>query len=402
MATLQKTTGVIAKSICKQISDHIGATWSDSPAQWWSNIFNNAQTINSFFTELVNVIIEQRIKADSFENPLNRYKSGELPLGLGDTVIYFNPQTGRDFTTKPDDMQNHIVNWKDNNAARNRNYGIFLDVLPDVKQVFFRLNFGKQYKLTYSDIELNNVMTTWNSVGEFIDAISRNLTASANIEEYQAMRDLFANGYEQGFIPIQPISEITDQATGDAFLVQARKYYNQFKFPSENYTGWNAKNPEAKVKTWTNPEKISIVLTPQTSAVVDVMSLSKAFNMDKADMIGRTQIVDTLDENGKVAAILFDDALLHVRPKVEQFGAFFNPDTIKQSIYLTRTGIMALDPFANAVAFTTDTFTALAEQPDDWATDYTNYYVKVGTTYTRLGEYSEAPEFAAGTYYEKD
>lgn len=398
---LQKTTGDIAKKVCKQITEHIGGTWSDNPAQWWSNIFSNEQTINSFFNELVNVCIEQRVVSLGFDNPLNYLKTGELSLGLGDTEIYFNPQTGRDFTTKPDDMQGRILNWKDNGSTRNRNYGLFFDVLPDVKQVFFKTNYGKQYKRTYSDIELNNTMTTWDNVGAFIDGIARDLNASAEIEEFETMRGLFANGYSNGFLPINPITAITDKSTANAFLVKAREYFTRFQFPSEIYNGWNAKNPEAKIKTWSQRDRISIIMTANTAAVVDVEALSAAFNMDKADFLGRVITVDSLDADGKIAAVLFDDTLVHVKPVTNMMGSFFNTDTIKQNIYLTKRNIMALSPFANAVVFSTDTFTALTEQPEDWTTAYTDYYVKSGTSYVQLGEYSETPEFESGKYYAK-
>jgi len=398
---MQKTTGTIAKALCKQITEHIGGQWSDNPAQWWSNMFTNANGVNSFFTELTNVIISQRIKSEDFDNPLAQYKTGQLPLGLGESEIYFNPQTGRDFTTKVDNESTGITSWTDDNSAHNRNSGIFFDVLPDVKQVFFRVNYGKQYKRTYSDIELNNTMTTWDAVGEFIDAVARDLTASANIEEFDTMRGLFAVGYANNFLPVQPITAISDKSTAEAFLVKAREFFTSFQFPSTQFSPWNGKNPEALIKTWTKKNRISIIMTAQTAAVVDVYALAAAFNIDKADFLGKIVVVDKLDSAGKIAAVLFDDTLLHVQPKVEMTGSFFNPDTIKQNFYLTRTAIMSLDPFANAVAFTTDTFTDLTEQPEDWATDYTDYYKKTGTTYVKLEEMTAAPTFVAGQFASK-
>lgn len=397
---LQPTTGKIAKGIAQQITKGIGqeGMWSENPAQWWSNMFSNANTVNAFFNELVNVIISQRIKSESFDNPLEQFKTGQLPLGLGEAEIYFNPQTGRDFKTKVDDESVGVTSWRDNNESHNFNSRLFFDVLPDVKQVFFRVNYGKQYKRTYSDVELNNTMTTWEAVGQFIDAIARDLTASANIEEFDTMRNLFAVGYENNFIPVQPITGITDEATAKAFLVKAREYFTSFQFPSEQFSPWNAKQPEALIKTWSKKDRISIIMTAATAAVVDVYALAAAFNMDKADFMGKVVVVDKLDPDGKLAAVLFDDTFLHVQPKFEQSGSFFNPDTVKQNFYLTKTAIMSLDPFANAVAFSTDTFTDLTEAPENWATAYTDYYKKTGTTYTKLEPMTEAPAFEAGKY----
>ena len=47
------------------------------------------------------------------------------------------------------------------------------------------------------------------------------------------------------------------------------------------------------------------------------------------------------------------------------------------------------------------TFSLLASEPEDWATDYTNYYTLSDGVYTAVtGE--EAPTFAADTYYKAD
>lgn len=400
---MQKTTGKIAKALAKQLTDSIGqqAAWSDNPSQWWSNMFTNANIVNAYFNALTDVVISQRIKSESFDNPLEQYKSGQLPLGLGEAEIYFNPQNGRDFRTKVDDQNVGVNSWEDNNDDHNFNSRIFFDKLPDVKEVFFHVNYGKQYKRSYSDIELNNAMTTWDAVGQFIDAISRDLVASANIEEFDTMRNLFAVGYTNNFVPIQPITAITDKATAEAFLVKAREYFTSFQFPSEQFSPWNAKNPEALIKTWSKKDRISIIMSAATAAVVDVYALAAAFNMDKADFLGKVTVVDKLDSAGKIAAVMFDDTYIHVQPKVEMTGSFFNPDTVKQNFYLTKTAIMSLDPFANAVAFTTDTFTDLTQAPANWSTTYTDYYKKTGTTYTKLEEQTTPPTFEAGKYASK-
>lgn len=47
------------------------------------------------------------------------------------------------------------------------------------------------------------------------------------------------------------------------------------------------------------------------------------------------------------------------------------------------------------------TFSVLTAEPSDWATDYTNYYTKDGDVYTPVTG-SEAPAFAADTYYKED
>lgn len=44
-------------------------------------------------------------------------------------------------------------------------------------------------------------------------------------------------------------------------------------------------------------------------------------------------------------------------------------------------------------------YTLLTEAPEDWATNYTNYYTKSGDVYLPVPKATTAPTFAASTYY---
>ena len=66
--------------------------------------------------------------------------------------------------------------------------------------------------------------------------------------------------------------------------------------------------------------------------------------------------------------------------------------------YITITdGTVAFTPHAGGLL----KFTLLESEPEDWATDYTNYYTKNGDVYTAVTG-AEAPTFAADTYYKAD
>lgn len=66
--------------------------------------------------------------------------------------------------------------------------------------------------------------------------------------------------------------------------------------------------------------------------------------------------------------------------------------------YITITdGTVAFTPHAGGLL----KFTLLESEPEDWATDYKNYYTKNGDVYTAVTG-AEAPTFAADTYYKAD
>lgn len=392
---MQKTTGEIAKKIAKQITTAIGAdsAWSDNANTWISNILSDSDMANSFFSGLTNTIVKQQIISRFFNNPLERFKTGELPFGLAESEFYINPQTGETFLFPQADTDGTGFNGD-----------LLKDKLPDIKQIFFKKNYGKKYKKTYNDVQLVNLVQTWDDMGKLIDGISRSLVSDANIEEFDTMKALMTAGFNNGDMVVSSIADITDKASAEAFLVKAREKFLSFQFPSDEYNSWTDAAAH-KVKTWSDSDSISIILTAKTSAVVDVYALAAAFNIDKAEIMGKVFVVDKIDDAGKVAAILFDDTKLHFEKVLERAYSFFNPESCSVNFYYYRQGILALDPFANCIAFTTYTYTKLTSStaPTDWATNYNDYFTKSGVSgdaYIK-NNFDAAPTYAANTYYSR-
>ena len=391
---MQKTDGEIAKKIAEQITKSIvggDAAWSDNAHTWISNILSDSDMANSFFSGLTNTIVKQQIISRFFNNPLERFKTGELPYGLAESEFYINPQTGETFLYPQADT-----------AGTGVNADLLKDKLPDIKQIFFKKNYGKKYKKSYSDVQILNVVQTWDDLGRLIDGISRSLVSDANIEEFDTTKALMTAGFNNGDMVVSSISDITDKATAEAFLVKAREKFLAFQFPSDAYNSWTDSDGH-KVTTWSDPDNISIIITAKTSAVVDVYALAAAFNIDKAEIMGKVFVVDKIDDAGKVAAILFDDTKLHFEKVLERAYSFFNPDSCSVSFYYYRQAVLALDPFANCIAFTTYNYSLLASAPADWATNYNDYFTKsavTGDAYIK-NNFDSAPTFAASTYYKR-
>lgn len=392
---MQKTTGDIAKKIAKQITKSIGAdsAWSDNANTWISNILSDSDMANSFFSGLTNTIVKQQILSRFFNNPLERFKTGELPYGLAESEFYINPQTGETFLFPEADT-----------AGTGNNADLLKDKLPDIKQIFFKKNYGKKYKKTYNDVQIINIVQSWDDMGKLIDSISRSLVSDANIEEFDTMKAIMTSGFNNGDMVVSSISDITDKASAEAFLVKAREKYLSFQFPSDEYNSWTD-SASHKVKTWSDADSISIIITAKTSAVVDVYALAAAFNIDKAEIMGKVFVVDKIDDAGKVAAILFDDTKLHFEKVLERAYSFFNPESCSVNFYYYRQAILALDPFANCIAFTTYTYTKLtsSEAPEDWSTNYNDYFTKSGVSgdaYIK-NSFDAAPVYAANTYYKR-
>ena len=419
----------VTETMCKNTGGQISETWNENPAVWWSNIYSHANLTNEYFETLVNTFIYMRIQANDFENPLRQYKSGDLPLGFGETEIYINPQTGRYFAINPEDATTDSVyypgkNYSDNvvtdgtganssglvttvldgvgqtNSAVNRNSHILLDKVPDIKQVFFRVNYGRQYQRTYSGPEIMKTVESWENYAEFIDGIARDINSSLQIDEYRAMRDLFATAIDRGIIPIYPITALATESDAKTLLQYARQFHTDFQFPSEQFSSWNVSNPGNTITTWSKPDNISILLTSQTVSVVDVQALASAFNLEYANFIGKRTLVDYIDSSRKVKAIIFDDFAMNVKDVMDQTGEFYNPATAKLQVFRNKQAIMALNPFANMVAFSTNTFTSVTggSAPADWSTAVGKYYQRSDAgTYTAINGANTT--YVSGSYY---
>lgn len=435
---MKRTTATQARDIAKQVTamvvkargGQITEYWDENPTRWWSNVYSHAALTNEYFQTLVDTIIDMRIRANDFENPLNQYKSGDLPLGFGQTEIYINPQTGRYFAINPETSEDGNVyypghNYSGNvtngtgtnttpanlttindgvgqvNASVNRNEHLMLDKVPDVKQVFFRINYGRQYQRTYSADDLTKIATTWDSYANFIDGMTRDINSSLQIDEYRAMRDLFATGVGRGIIPLYPLTALASESDSKTFLQYARQFHTDFQFPSEQFSSWNVSNPGDPITTWSKPENISIMLTSQATAVVDVQALASAFNLEYANFIGKRQQVDYIDADRKIKAIMFDDFAIHVTDVMDQTGEFYNiAGGGKLNVFRNKQAIMALNPFANMVAFTTNTFDSVTgdSAPDDWTTAVGKYYTKSDAgTYTAINGANTT--YVSGSFY---
>lgn len=433
---MKKTTAKQARDIAYQVTEsvmkntggQISETWNENPTVWWQNIYSKANLTNEYFQTLVDTYIYMRIQANDFENPLAQYKSGDLPLGFGETEIYINPQTGRYFAVNPEETVSGDVYYPgygyttkvtngsganssgltttvldgvgETNASINRNQHIMLDKVPDIKQIFFRVNYGRQYQRTYAGSEILKTVESWENYAQFIDGIAKDINASLQIDEYNAMRDLFTKAMEVGIIPIYPLTALANESDAKTLLQYARQFNTNFQFPSKNFSAWNVMNPGDEIITWSKPENISILLTAQTTSVVDVQALASAFNLEYSNFIGKRMQVDFIDSNNKVKAIMFDDFAINCKDVLDQTGEFYNPAGAKLNVFRNKQSIMALNPFANMVAFTTNTFTSVTGEsaPADWSSAVGKYYQKSAAgTYTAINGANVT--YVSGSFY---
>ena len=87
-------------------------------------------------------------------------------------------------------------------------------------------------------------------------------------------------------------------------------------------------------------------------AEVDVEALASAFNIDKADFMGRVITIDEFD-NPEIQAVICDESWLQIYDSIFTMKTFENGRTLSWKYMLHSWQSYAICPFANAVCLAT-------------------------------------------------
>jgi hypothetical protein len=300
--------------------------------------------MNEFINGLVNRILFQEAHNMTYDNPLRIFKGVDIPYGT--------------------DVQDSIANPA---VATPYDSSAMSDVLspasPDVKTVYYRRNRQDKYKVTVYDAVLAGAFTNADTFNNFVSMILNTLTSGDNIDEFKLMKGVVGQAINDGNINKTTLTAGTDhRAFAETLVTDLRAKYLQFQFPSTKY---NCYQKMAKAKgienatpltTWTSPDRISVLVRADVAAFTDVEVLAKAFNMSKADFLGRQVMVDSFGDTGdaaKTLAIIADNTFLRTHDNRFQMAETpYNASTLSRTYFLHHWETMACSPFANAWAFT--------------------------------------------------
>lgn len=316
-------------------------------------IFGTPSLSNQFLNALVNRIGLVKARSATFNNPYEILKKGFLDYGESIEDIFTS-------------LVNVQVYDEDSAKAREfqRNY-------PDVKSVFYAVNWRVVYPETINESDLNLALLSadgvTNLIAKFVDAIY----TSSNYDEYLLFKYLIIKAVSHG--KMYPVS-IGDGTKASDAGVQFRGFSNMLPFMSSEYN-------EAGVKNTTPKERQVIFMDAMYNAKYDIEVLAGAFNMDKAEFMGRLFLVDNfatfdndrfavireksdgleevtqaeLDLMKHVKAILIDEEWFQVYDKLNKFTEKYMASTMEWNYFYHVWKIITHNPFANAIVFVDDT-----------------------------------------------
>lgn len=307
----------------------------------------DAQNVNVMndFVSLLKKVVFTAVYNRTFNNPLAQLEGERMPLGNFIEDAYINPAKARGFNV--------------NDFA-----GLLQKYEAEVAVQYLAVNSDLQYQVTLTREKIRNAFTSWSDLENLISGYVNSLYNGAYITRYNQAKGLVTAAYTGNNIQYETVSAVTSQQTAEALIKKMRAAYSKMQIPSTRYNAWNkVKGGKLTLKTWTAPEDIVFLISADVEASVDVDVLSKAFNLTRAEFLGKAIVVDDFNqynEDGTIAvdgsaiqAMICDRAWFKIKTQDFAMDEFYNANNRTWQYYLNDVRMCNYSLFANAVAFVT-------------------------------------------------
>lgn len=314
-------------------------------------IYGTPAFANQFINALVNRIAIVRVQSATFNNPYSILKKGYIEYGETVEDIFVSIAKAVDFNVEK--------------AAKRE----FQRAIPDVRSAFHVMNWRVMYPVTIQDEDLRQAFLSIEGVQNLIAKIVDAVYTAAEYDEFLLFKYLLIKTISHGKMYPTSIGAGTDL---NEAAVQFRGTSNLLPFMSSEYN-------EAGVKTNTPKERQVIFMDAMFNAQFDVNVLSSAFNMDKADFMGRLFLIDnwtdfdnerfdiiransdgieevTAEELALLAnvkAVILDDNWFQVYDNNNKFTEKYVASGLYWNYFYHTWKTVSNSPFANAVVFVT-------------------------------------------------
>lgn len=321
-------------------------------------IYGTPAFANQFINALVNRIAIVRVQSANFNNPYSVMKKGYLEFGETVEDIFVNIAKVVDYDIE-----------KGNERE-------FKRTLPDVKSAFHARNWRVMYPVTIQDEELKTAFLSIDGVQNLIAKIVDAIYTGAEYDEFLLFKYLLIKAISHGKMKPASIGDGTDlKQSATAF----RGISNMLTFMSSDYNA-------SGVKTNTPKDRQVIFMDSMFNAKFDVEVLASAFNMDKADFMGRLFLIDnwtTFDNErfevirnnsdgieevttaelellSNVKAVILDENWFQVYDNNNKFTEKYVASGLYWNYFYHTWKTVSSSPFANAVVFCLDTASTTA------------------------------------------
>lgn len=312
---------------------------------------------NQFINALVNRIALVRVNSATFNNAYANLKKGYLEFGETVEEVFVAITKARPFSAEKAEQRE---------LKRS---------LPDVRSAFHTMNWRVQYPVTIQDQDLQQAFLSVNGVQDLIAKIVDAVYTAAEYDEYLLFKYLMIKAISHG--KMYPMSfDATDLKNGAKVF---RGMSNQLTFMSDKYNA-------SGVPTTTPKKSQYIFMDSMFNAAYDVDVLASAFNMDKADFMGKLHLIDdwtTFDSDrfseimaesdaieeitaeelalmANVKAVLIDEEWFQVYDNNNKFTEKYVASGMYWNYFYNVWKTVSSSPFSNAIVFVDDAATITA------------------------------------------
>lgn len=231
---------------------------------------------NQFLNALVNRIALVRIQSATFNNRFAVLKKGYLEFGETVEEIFVKLAQSLPYSAE---------------KAEGRELKRYV---PDVEAAFHTINWRVVYPVTIQNEDLKLAFLSVDGVGDLIGRIIEQVYTSADYDEYLLIKYMIIKAVAHG--KMYPVPIDTSSLTNAAKAFRARSDGGEFMSSEYN---------EAGVMNTMPKDRQYIIMDTDFNAAFDVDVLSAAFNMSKAEYVGRRLLVDGFNtfDNARFAVI---------------------------------------------------------------------------------------------------
>lgn len=316
-------------------------------------LYNNINLSNQFVPALLNGIAIKMVQSKYWEDPWVGVEKGKFEYNEYVEEVFIRMAKPRTFDQKKAEEEV----WKRD--------------IPNVITAFHALNYQKWYKQTISNEELRMAFNSWNELTRFISEIIQNMFTSANYDVFQTKLYMIARAVTQGMIGVTNVGEITNKATAEDAVAEARTLSMNLLELSPNYNYFHVEN-------FTPLSDQVIILNNKAAGRIDVSVLAADFNMDKAEFLtmhrlsvssfgnlnnarlaelyaGDPSYVEIsaaeMAELDKIPFIIFDRSWFQIYDYFSGVTNIYNPDGLYWNYDYHLWKVFGVSPFANARMF---------------------------------------------------
>ncbi len=313
--------------------------------------------MNEFVNALVNRIARVVITSRMYTNPWAFAKKGVLAMGESIEEIFVDIAEAHPFDPE--------------NAYQN----VFKRTKPDIRSMFHAMNLQTKYPVTISQEQLRQAFVSLEGVTDLISKIVNSLYSAANYDEFIMMKYVIARLALEGSLPLSTITAVTDETSAKNAIISMKSNTTKFGFMSNNFTVAGNKN-------FVDNNDIYVITTADFDAITDVDVLAKAFNMDRANWLGRHVSVDSFSFNAgeierlnqllekdaewvatpfsandlanlaTITSVVMDSKFMQVYDVLNQFTENYNGDGLYWNEFYHVWRIYSASPFVNVLMFT--------------------------------------------------